>query len=317
MAKPTKPTVPDPALRSQPDTFNDRVEANVAFWETLVDYMSDTSDFNEALSNALVAANLPDLTGNGDALVKINSAASGVELLGTSANVRAVLSAADYAAIRTLMSLKGLALQEEADRVSTQGVWNAGTATGEKFITPAKLKAAVASYTAANVDDVTASASASVSHTWTGSPRKVVLEMDGLIPATDSVNLHMEFSTDGGSTWETGASAYKWALDGVTLNVARNNGSNGDTKALLNHTVDPIGSDANEGGVSGRVAIYHPGAARSTRFTGEVAYIKDSGNLSVFTVGGELSASSAVNAVRLLFSSGNIESGISTAIKFY
>ena len=81
MAKPTKPTVPDPALRSQPDTFNDRIEANVSFWQVLVDYMSDTSDFNESASNALIAGNLPDLSSNGLKILQVNSGGNGLQWL--------------------------------------------------------------------------------------------------------------------------------------------------------------------------------------------------------------------------------------------
>ena len=84
MAKPTKPTVPDPALRSQPDTFRDRIEDNLLFWSTLATYMSDAVDFtDEKATEALAAAiggDLPPLTGKALNLLRVNSGESAAEL---------------------------------------------------------------------------------------------------------------------------------------------------------------------------------------------------------------------------------------------
>ena len=56
MSKPVKPVVPPPALRSEPDTFKDRAEANIEFFEPLVDYMDDVADFVDEQADAAVAA---------------------------------------------------------------------------------------------------------------------------------------------------------------------------------------------------------------------------------------------------------------------
>lgn len=111
VAKPTKPTVPDPALRSEPDTFGDRVEANVVFWETLVTYMSNVTDYTEEQVTALLLENLPSLSGKSKDIVRVNAGETAVELLATSADVNSILEAADLAAIKTI-----LAYGDAADR---------------------------------------------------------------------------------------------------------------------------------------------------------------------------------------------------------
>lgn len=82
-AKPTPPTVPDPALRSNPDTFNDRVEDCVTFWATLVDYMSKSNDYTEEQATAALAAaiggDLPALAGNALRALRLNSGGTAAE----------------------------------------------------------------------------------------------------------------------------------------------------------------------------------------------------------------------------------------------
>lgn len=115
VAKPTKPTVPDPALRSEPDTFGDRVEANVVFWDTLVTYMSDVTDYTEEQVTALLLGNLPSLSGKAKDIVRVNAGETAVELLATSANVNSILEAADFAAIKTLLAYGTAAAQDFTD----------------------------------------------------------------------------------------------------------------------------------------------------------------------------------------------------------
>lgn len=73
MAAPTPPVVPLPALRSDPATFKDRAEANIVFFQPLVEYMVEVCGFTEekaaeALAAAL-AGDLPNISGkNGQVL---------------------------------------------------------------------------------------------------------------------------------------------------------------------------------------------------------------------------------------------------------
>lgn len=85
MTKPVAPTVPPPALRSQPDTFSDRAEVNVSFWPTLTAYMSDVVNYTEEQANALLTGNLPDLTGKAGNVLQVNGSEDGVSLFGATA----------------------------------------------------------------------------------------------------------------------------------------------------------------------------------------------------------------------------------------
>lgn len=62
---PTKPTVPPAPLRTEPETFATRAATMVAFFQTLVDYMSQTNDFTleqaQAATAAVIAENIPNL----------------------------------------------------------------------------------------------------------------------------------------------------------------------------------------------------------------------------------------------------------------
>ncbi|MGB1389504.1 MAG: pyocin knob domain-containing protein [Paracoccaceae bacterium] len=76
MAKPTKPTVPPAALRSDPATFAARAEVNISFFPTLVDYLDASSDFVDQQANAALAAaqsgDLPPIAGQAGNLLQVN-----------------------------------------------------------------------------------------------------------------------------------------------------------------------------------------------------------------------------------------------------
>ncbi|WP_370211557.1 hypothetical protein [Roseovarius sp.] len=83
MSKPVKPVVPPPALRSEPDTFKDRAEANIEFFEPLVDYMDDVADFVDEQADAAVAAaqagDLPPIAGKALQLLRVNAGGTALD----------------------------------------------------------------------------------------------------------------------------------------------------------------------------------------------------------------------------------------------
>ncbi|MBF9050621.1 hypothetical protein GTA62_14795 [Roseobacter sp. HKCCD9010] len=95
MTKPVAPTVPPPALRSQPDTFSDRAEVNVSFWPTLTAYMSEVVDYNEEQANALLTGNLPNLSGRAGSVLQVNGSEDGVSLFDATPAGYNLLGAAD------------------------------------------------------------------------------------------------------------------------------------------------------------------------------------------------------------------------------
>jgi len=83
MAKPTKPTAPDPALRSDPDTFSARLEDNILFWPTHLTYLDAGLDYmdtglTDVVATAL-AGDLPALTGEAGKFVRVNAGETAAE----------------------------------------------------------------------------------------------------------------------------------------------------------------------------------------------------------------------------------------------
>jgi len=84
MVKPTKPTPPDRALRSNPSTFSANAEAWITYqWSEFPDYVDAVADFtDEQAENALAAAlggDLPPLTGKALQFLRVNAGETAAE----------------------------------------------------------------------------------------------------------------------------------------------------------------------------------------------------------------------------------------------
>jgi len=122
--------------------------------------------------------------------------------------------------------------------------------------------------------------------------------LHAVIPATDSVELFCQTSTDGGSNYATTSGDYhsQGNVDRIGICVSR---------------AYDVGSDTNEYGVSGIFYLFAPHLTTYT--TGiSVATTFSAGPAGIYATGTEGSARVAAedtDAVRFIFSSGNIESG--------
>lgn len=136
-----------------------------------------------------------------------------------------------------------------------------------------------------------------------------------LIPATDDVQLWLRLDSNGGASFDAGASDYGYASDGRYGAVnAGPVGLTGDTKIIL--TPDPgagfgVGNAAAEG-VEFWIEIAR--AANAALFTmvkawGTIACADASVSKGWWFTSGARNAAQADNAVRLLCESGNIASG--------
>lgn len=132
-----------------------------------------------------------------------------------------------------------------------------------------------------------------------------VFSLDNVIPVTDSVNLNLRFSTDGGASF-SGTYFYS-TIYGSPASVS-NGGSSGGAAQIL--AFSGVGSDTNEFGVSGEVRVFGPDLTARTFCTG-LLYVKGAnGDPFISPFGGENNTTTAVNGVRFFFSSGNLESGV-------
>ena len=157
----------------------------------------------------------------------------------------------------------------------------------------------------------TASSSATLDFTTaiTSTYDEYMIEMLNLVPATNAVDLRLEVSTDGGSTWDTTSGHYSWEALRSNTSGAVSSGSTSDIAICLSaNTLDHVQNDANNGGVHGSFRLIAPGSAIYKYLFGNVSLYYGSSWVTAF-IGGRYLQTAAVNALRFLFSSGNIASG--------
>ncbi len=130
-------------------------------------------------------------------------------------------------------------------------------------------------------------------------------EMVNLVPASDA-NLHILFSTNGGSSYLSANYKYGIAPINDGGSVAGPVSSTSDSKILAWGTIEATASL----GVCGTFKLFDPLNAsygKAMTFTG--GNQQSNGNYYGFTGAGFNTGTTAVNAVRFLFSTGNIATG--------
>lgn len=135
------------------------------------------------------------------------------------------------------------------------------------------------------------------------------IEIVNLVPATNNNDIFMQVSTNGGSTWDT-AAHYDWGLfrwvggggTGVTGGAA-------DTGISLTGTLSVLPNGS--GGLSGTLKVFNPlSGAAPTLITGQLVYIATSVTDTVgWTLAAAYTPTTAVNAIRIVCSSGFLASG--------
>jgi hypothetical protein len=131
-----------------------------------------------------------------------------------------------------------------------------------------------------------------------------------LQPATDNVDLLVQFSTNGGSGYDAGAADYEWLTLGGNASALSHGLSSGDIGIQL-HNNSSVGSATNEYYI-GSVALLSPfdTGARTHLLVEEGQYYGTATNLiGVYGGGGRRQTVQDTDAIRFLFRSGNIASG--------
>jgi hypothetical protein len=131
------------------------------------------------------------------------------------------------------------------------------------------------------------------------------LKATNFVPATDNVGLRMRFSSNGGSTFDDGASDYMYTNDRTRVAAATPDGSSGASNLAM---IGGVGSGAAEG-VCADIEIYDPFATTKTKASWHaIAY--DEGDAARMSVGGGFrNASQDTDAIRVVFETGSIASG--------
>lgn len=139
------------------------------------------------------------------------------------------------------------------------------------------------------------------------------LQLINVVPATNAVNLLMRMDTNGGASFDAGATDYAYATDGIRTDaaVSTNNSAGANAITLCNTT---ISNSAPAGGYNGWIKLMSLKATDRHKMINWLSNFP--ATTAIFTVctghGNSLSATlrdAAVDAVRLLMSSGNIASG--------
>ncbi len=135
-----------------------------------------------------------------------------------------------------------------------------------------------------------------------------------VIPVTDNVILKVRTSTDGGNTFDSGASDYNHNYIGSlsSTNAVQIRADPSNSEIDLTDFSPAVGSAAGEDGVSGVIYVVGHHLARQTRVFGKIHYTDSAGANRTLDFGGARLSAADVDAIRFFFSSGNLESGTIT-----
>lgn len=142
--------------------------------------------------------------------------------------------------------------------------------------------------------------------------------LHNVVPATDAVKFYARVSTDNGSTYKTGASDYRWAVNCLTdagENIVDYDAAD-DAMLLSGFDAGFEMQNDSETGWTGEIIITNPTNGSKEFFMHFMGCYQNSG-ASRFTHidgGNNYQSNTAVNALQFFFSSGNLSSG---TIKLY
>ena len=176
---------------------------------------------------------------------------------------------------------------------------------------PCYTAAAPASGALVLLEEHTASTSAALNFTsWLNSEYDTyIVEFLYLVPDTGDVSLVLQYSTNGGSSYDTTGGHYGWANSYVGTSAAGQFSSSSDSSITLANAYAT--GDGNAGG-SGSIRIFIPTTSTSptVSLAETVGFPGGGNNYYRYSSMGVYTPTTAVNAFRLLFSSGNIATGI-------
>lgn len=132
--------------------------------------------------------------------------------------------------------------------------------------------------------------------------------VESVVPATDNVQLILRTSTDGGSTYDSGGGNYAHAGQLAVEDGSEDNSSLASASATSIELASNVGSAAGEN-VSGTVWMNGTVATNFTQTHSLFTLSGNDGQTRVGFGGGERLSAADVDAVRILFSSGNMASG--------
>lgn len=138
-----------------------------------------------------------------------------------------------------------------------------------------------------------------------GSARRYAVYFDDLIPSTDNTVAYIRVET-GGSSIQSGATAYDWTINGTTSIGRADAGDIGGSRIQMAPSIFTFGNGTGEC-ASGHIVISNPSQTSVYHsIYGEcVAGLAD-GTVFKGDFGGRYLATTAVTGIQITFSSGNV-----------
>ena len=144
-----------------------------------------------------------------------------------------------------------------------------------------------------------------VDFTFTGSYRKYRIELENVYGSLDGYNLRMRTSTNGGSSFDTGASDYGYAYGPIGTY-----GPVSTTSSTIELTGVFVGNASDEG-INGEIDFFDPLNANLKTFAKWEVFGRtyNSAAPNIWVGSGYRDSTADVDAVRIYFSSGNLSGG--------
>jgi hypothetical protein len=158
----------------------------------------------------------------------------------------------------------------------------------------------------------TASASATMDFTEFDNAvyRSYLLDLTDIKPATNNVTLQGRVSTNGGSSYDSGASDYGTTGFAQFTGAPAGFGAATAAQIQLSGTTD-VGNGASSFGYTGQILILNASlSGTQTRVYGDGSYDNGAGNQVMVSSRAKRLTAQDTDAFRIFFSSGNIASGV-------
>lgn len=195
--------------------------------------------------------------------------------------------------------------------VATTAQANAGTAKG-LIMDPVLVKNAISTQAGSSaivfISSQTASSSSSIDFTSgiDSTYSEYIVEMVNITPATDSASLTLVTDSNGGASFDVGATDYQETE--IAVNSASLAGVVDTAEAYIGIAYT-IGNAAEES-YCGTLRFFNPaGTTKYKIFVADGTHVDNAGNLKRTLGGGARMNTAAINAIRFIMDSGNIASG--------